>query len=74
MGSYTAENSPLLSCYLIPPLDADGQLITFVGQREGGGCCWAEEKKNPKFFGDDSGGFKEGKKNGIFFFGGSCFS
>lgn len=31
MGSYTAENSPRLSCYPIPPLDADSQLITLVG-------------------------------------------
>lgn len=47
MGSYAAENSPLLSCYPIPPLDADGQLITFVGHGRGEGWGGGEgaEKK-----------------------------
>lgn len=63
MGSYTAENSPLLSCYPIPPLDADGQLITFLGH--GGGRGWGQKKKNPNNFEEDSAGLKEGKA-GIF--------
>lgn len=45
MGSYTAENSPLLSCYPIPPLDADGQLITFVVGQGGGAVDRRKKKK-----------------------------
>ncbi len=71
MGSYTAENSPLLSCYPIPPLDADGQLITFGGHGRGDVGAGGEKKKNQNNFEEDSGGLKEGKA-GIF--GGSSFS
>lgn len=44
MGSYTAENSPPLSCYPVPPFNADHQLITFVGQKGGGGGLDGGEK------------------------------
>lgn len=48
MGSYTAENSPPLSCYPIPPLDADGQLITLVGHRGVGGGAVGRDRKKKK--------------------------
>lgn len=74
MGSYTAENSPPLSCYPIPPLDADGQLITFMGQ---GGwrarllVCVHIGAGGPDNFEEDLSGLREGKA-GVF--GGSSFS
>lgn len=73
MRSYTAENSPQLSCYPISPLDVDGQLITFVGHeaKEGLGQKKNQTNKHPNNFEEDSGGLKEGKA-GIF--GGSSFS
>lgn len=75
MRSYTAENSPPLSCYPIPPLDADGQLITFMGQ--GGWCArllvcvCAHRAGGPGNFEEDLSGLRE-RKAGVF--GGSSFS
>lgn len=49
MGSYTAENSPQLSCYPFPPLDVDGHLITFVrhGGKVGTEKQNKQQQKNP---------------------------
>lgn len=44
MGSYAAENLPLLFCYPILSLDTDGQLISF--EKHGIGTGGRTKKKN----------------------------
>lgn len=62
------KTSPCSSVTPISPLNADGQLITFVEHGDG---LEQKKKKNPNNFEEDSAGLKEGKA-GIF--GGSSFS
>lgn len=44
MGSYAAENLPLLFCYPVLSLDTDGQLISF--EKHGIGTGGRTKKKN----------------------------